>query len=165
MATMSDEEMEYSDTEVASTSTAAPAQQLSSAGKIHSIYLKNFMTHGEITVRPGQELNIVIGPNGTGKSAIVAGIIIGMGGSTKILSEHNKLCDYVKNGKDQAATRIVLHRDDNGGKVRFERHFGRDNKSAFAIDGKKCTEKQYLAAVNDLNIQVNVMIYTLISVC
>lgn len=153
---MSDEEMD-SDTE-AGPSNSTPAQQLSGAGKIYSIYLKNFTTHAETTVLPGQELNILIGPNGTGKSAIVAAIIIGMGGSTKILSEHNKLSDYVKNGKERATIRIVLFRDDNGGKVEFGRQFGRDNKSVFGIDGKKCTEKQYLEAVNDLNIQVICMI-------
>lgn len=145
----SDEEME-SDTE----SSTAPAQQLSGAGKIYSIYLNNFMTHAETTVHPGQELNILIGPNGTGKSAVVAAIIIGMGGSTKILSEHNKLCDYVKNGQDQATIRIKLFRDENGATVEFGRKFGRDNKSTFGIDGKKCTEKQFLQAIDDLNIQV-----------
>lgn len=154
---MSDEEMDVeSDVEEMANSSHLPQTQcISDAGKIHSIYLKNFTTHGELTVYPGKELNILIGPNGTGKSAIVASIIIGMGGSTKILSEHNKLCDYVKNGKDHATIRITLMRDDNGGKIECCRKFGRDNKSVFTIDGTKHTEKQYLQAIHELNIQVS----------
>lgn len=154
---MSNNRMEVdSDEEIANESGTSQAGRLSSAGKMFSIYLKNFTTHSELIVYPGQQLNILIGPNGTGKSAIVAAIILGMGGSTKILSEHNKLSDYVKNGKDRASIRLVLFRDNNGTKSEFRRDFGRDNKSVFTIDGAKITEKQYLKAVHDLNIQVNV---------
>lgn len=150
-----DSEMEVdSDEEVVNESITSQAGRISGGGKIFSIYLKNFTTHSEVTVYPGQQLNILIGPNGTGKSAIVAAIILGMGGSTKILSEHNKLSDYVKNGKDRATIRLVLFRDSNGTKSEFRRDFGRDNKSVFTIDGAKITEKQYLKAVYDLNIQV-----------
>lgn len=153
---MSDEEMDSdSDVEMTNTMHLSQSQQLSDVGKIYSIYLKNFTTHGELIAYPSQQLNILIGPNGTGKSAIVAAIIIGMGGSTKILSEHNKLNEYVQNGKDRATVRIVLFRNNNGGKSEFCREFGRDNKSVFTIDGAKHTEKQYLQAIHELNIQVS----------
>lgn len=124
-------------------------------GKIYMIHLENFLTHSEATVFPSAELNILIGPNGTGKSSIVAAIIIGMGGSTKILSEHNKLSDYVKNGTDRSKVTVTIYRDSHGNRARFCREFGRDNKSTFTIDGRKCTEKHYLEEVNALNIQVN----------
>lgn len=96
----------------------------------------------------------VIGPNGTGKSSIVASIIIGMGGSTKILSERNKLADYVKNGKDVAEITVTLYKDEHRNHITFRRQFNRQNKSTFYIDGQKVTEKDYCVRINALNIQV-----------
>lgn len=78
-----------------------------------------------------------------------------MGGSTKIVSQRNRLSDYVKNGKDVAKVTITLYRDENRRTVRFSREFGRDNKSKFTIDGKSVTEKIYLENINDLNVQVD----------
>lgn len=123
-------------------------------GKIYMIHLKNFLTHSEAKVFPHELLNIVIGPNGTGKSSLVAGVIIGMGGSTKILSAHNKLSDYVKNGKKSAKVTLILFKDEQRNRKRFCREFGRDNKSIFSIDGQKVSERNYLDEVCRLNIQV-----------
>lgn len=96
----------------------------------------------------------MIGPNGTGKSSIVAAIIIGMGGSTKILSERNKLADYVKNGKDIAQITVTVYKDERRNQKTFSREFNRQNKSTYHIDRRKVTEKDYLEQINALNIQV-----------
>lgn len=96
----------------------------------------------------------VIGPNGTGKSSIVASIIIGLGGSTKILSERNKLGDYVKNGQDVAKITVTLNSDEQQNHKTFCREFNRQNKSSYTIDGRKTTEKEYVNQINALNIQV-----------
>lgn len=98
--------------------------------------------------------NQVIGPNGTGKSSIVASIIIGMGGSTKILSERNKLADYVKNGKDVAQITVTVYKDERRNLRRFTREFNRQNKSTYHIDQRKVTEKQYNDEISALNVQV-----------
>lgn len=155
---MSDVEMD-SESDQEEELNTSNEQQNWIAGKIYMINLQNFLTHSEATVFPSAELNILIGPNGTGKSSIVSAIIIGMGGSTKILSEHNKLSDYVKNGKERSKISITLYRDNQGNRMRFCREFGRDNKSTFTIDGRKCTEKHYLEEVNGLNIQVNLVFF------
>lgn len=89
-----------------------------------------------------------------GKSSIVASIIIGMGGSTKILSERNKLADYVKNGKDIAHITITVFRDERRNRKNFTREFNRQNKSTFYIDQRKVDQKQYLDEINALNVQV-----------
>lgn len=98
--------------------------------------------------------NQVIGPNGTGKSSIVASIIIGMGGSTKILSERNKLADYVKNGKDIAQITVTVYKDERRNMRHFMREFNRQNKSTYYIDQRKVTEKQYNEDISALNVQV-----------
>ncbi|XP_031636219.1 structural maintenance of chromosomes protein 5 [Contarinia nasturtii] len=124
------------------------------AGKIVKIHLKDFLTHTEAIVHPSEHLNLVIGPNGTGKSSIVASIIIGMGGSTKILSERNKLNDYVKNGKENAHITITVYKDERRTQTNFTREFNRKNKSTYYIDQRKVTEKQYVDEINALNVQV-----------
>lgn len=43
-------------------------------------------TYDYVTFFPGLQLNVIIGPNGTGKSTLMAAIVLGMGGSPKVLS-------------------------------------------------------------------------------
>lgn len=50
------------------------------------MFLFIFSTYDELSFYPGDNLNIIIGPNGTGKSTIVAGIIIACGGDPALLS-------------------------------------------------------------------------------
>lgn len=49
-------------------------------GSITSIRLKNFLTYYDVTITPGPDLNLVMGPNGTGKSSILCAICLGLGG-------------------------------------------------------------------------------------
>jgi chromosome segregation ATPase len=48
-------------------------------GAITRIKLQDFMTYDYVEFRPGPHLNMILGPNGTGKSTIAAGIAIGLG--------------------------------------------------------------------------------------
>lgn len=77
-----------------------------------------------------------------------------MGGSTKILSERNKLADYVKNGKDIAQITVTVFKDERRNRKTFCREFNRQNKSTYSIDRSKVTEKEYIAQISALNIQV-----------
>lgn len=77
-----------------------------------------------------------------------------MGGSTKILSERNKLSDYVKNGKEVAQITVTIYKDEQRNTTRFSREFNRQNKSTYHIDERKVTEKQFVEQISALNIQV-----------
>lgn len=46
--------------------------------------MHNFLTYDDAEVHPGPRLNMLIGPNGTGKSSLVAAIIIGVGGKATV---------------------------------------------------------------------------------
>ena len=48
-------------------------------GAIIRVKLKNFVTYTAVEFFPGPNLNMVIGPNGTGKSTLVCAICIGLG--------------------------------------------------------------------------------------
>ena len=49
------------------------------AGSIVRIKMRNFMTYDFVEFKPGPHLNMILGPNGTGKSSIAACIAIGLG--------------------------------------------------------------------------------------
>ncbi len=48
-------------------------------GSIVRVKLTNFVTYTAVEFLPGPSLNMVIGPNGTGKSTLVCAICLGLG--------------------------------------------------------------------------------------
>lgn len=48
-------------------------------GSIVRVKLTNFVTYTDVEFNPGPSLNMVIGPNGTGKSTLVCAICLGLG--------------------------------------------------------------------------------------
>ena len=54
------------------------------AGSIVRVKLANFVTYTAVEFFPGPSLNMVIGPNGTGKSTLVCAICLGMGWGPKV---------------------------------------------------------------------------------
>jgi structural maintenance of chromosomes protein 5 len=53
-------------------------------GAIVRVKLTNFVTYTSAEFFPGPNLNMVIGPNGTGKSTLVCAICLGLGWGTKV---------------------------------------------------------------------------------
>lgn len=49
------------------------------SGKILSMRLKNFMCHRNLSVDFNRQTNLIVGKNGSGKSAILTALIIGLG--------------------------------------------------------------------------------------
>ncbi|CAG9801367.1 unnamed protein product [Chironomus riparius] len=128
----------------------------SDIGKIKSVAVRNFITYDELKFNPGSHLNIIIGPNGTGKSSIVAAIILGCGGKPSIMSRAKDVSDYVKNGKVKANIEVELIKSDNGDTTIFNRSFDKDSKEVFKIDGEKVSSKVYSDTVkNKYNIHVD----------
>jgi structural maintenance of chromosomes protein 5 len=52
-------------------------------GAIVRVKLTNFVTYTSAEFKPGPSLNMVIGPNGTGKSTLVCAICLGLGWGTQ----------------------------------------------------------------------------------
>lgn len=53
-------------------------------GSIMRFDLKDFMTYKDMSFCPGPRLNLLVGPNGTGKSSIVCAIALGTAGSPNV---------------------------------------------------------------------------------
>ena len=58
---------------------AAAGAELHQPGSIVRVKLQNFVTYTSAEFFPGPSLNMVIGPNGTGKSTLVCAICLGLG--------------------------------------------------------------------------------------
>lgn len=61
-----------------------PSRRKHQPGAIVRVKLENFVTYTAVEFFPGPRLNMVIGPNGTGKSTLVCAICIGLGWSTNV---------------------------------------------------------------------------------
>jgi chromosome segregation ATPase len=86
--------------------------------------MRNFMTYDFVEFRPGPHLNMIIGPNGTGKSTIAASIAIGLGFPPKVscvdqtdrgsadgmqvMGRSNDLKAYVKQGSEEAMVEVEI---------------------------------------------------------
>lgn len=66
------------------------------AGMIRKIQVENFITYNFVEIYPGPNLNMIIGPNGTGKSTIVAAIILGLGGTPKVVGRGKRYDNNLK---------------------------------------------------------------------
>lgn len=56
-------------------------------GSIFRVRLHNFLTYTDAEFHPGPRLNLILGPNGTGKSSIVCALCVGLAGSTKVCTQ------------------------------------------------------------------------------
>ncbi|KAI9318383.1 hypothetical protein BX666DRAFT_1876613 [Dichotomocladium elegans] len=106
--------------------------------------------------QPGPQLNMVIGPNGTGKSTIVCAIALGLGGSPGLLGRAKNIAEFVKTGEDEAMIQIELKRTGGRRNIVIQRTIQKaNNQSQWRLDGKMTPFNRILSAISDLNIQVD----------
>ncbi|KAF3917987.1 hypothetical protein ABW21_db0201386 [Orbilia brochopaga] len=125
-------------------------------GAIVKVQLENFVTYTKVTFEPGPSLNMVIGPNGTGKSTLVCAICLGLGFGPEHLGRAKDVAEFVKNGADSATVEIELKgfpADEMNPTVR--RKIGRDGSSQYWIDGKKQSHKSVSQLTKLMNIQID----------
>lgn len=81
------------------------------SGKIKKIQLKNFMCHSNFHVELNKNVNVFVGLNGSGKSAILTALAIGLGSKASSTSRSTNLKDLVKRGETSASIEITLSND------------------------------------------------------
>lgn len=126
-------------------------------GALMRVRLHNFMTHRDATFEPGPRLNVVLGPNGTGKSAFVCAVCVGLGGSPKLLGRAGSLGDFVKRGEESAWTEVTLRGRRVGEPIVVRREFkNRDGgASTWKINGTQVRHEQVLEEMKGLNMQLD----------
>lgn len=78
------------------------------SGKIVRIVLKNFMCHTNLAVDLNNRINLMIGHNGSGKSAILTALVIGMGSKATATSRSSNMAQLIKRGESCATVEIHL---------------------------------------------------------
>lgn len=124
-------------------------------GRIYSVYCKDFVSYNEITYYPKQYLNVLTGPNGTGKSTIVSAIILGLGGDPQLLDRSSSISDYIKCDKHSAIVTITINGRENSCKEDFKRTINQNGESKFFVNSKELSKAKFLKVVASYNIQVS----------
>ncbi|GFR42391.1 hypothetical protein Agub_g3263 [Astrephomene gubernaculifera] len=130
-------------------------------GAVKEVKVYNFMTYGgPVTIKPGPRLNLVLGPNGTGKSSFVCALCLGLNGSPKTLGRADNLRDFVRRGCHSFWTEITLSSGGEGRDhvvrrtVKTWHDHGTDRyESKWTINGRDATSKDVDKLVKQLNVQ------------
>ncbi|XP_973544.4 structural maintenance of chromosomes protein 6 [Tribolium castaneum] len=86
------------------------------AGTIIRMVLKNFMCHSMLEVDLSENISIIIGRNGSGKSAILTALVVGLGGKASLTNRGNSVKSFIKTGKVSGSVEIELY---NGGPMAY----------------------------------------------
>lgn len=128
-----------------------------SPGSIVRVLLKNFVTYEKAEFFPGPNLNMVIGPNGTGKSSLVCAICLGLGYPASVLGRATSFGEFVKHGKENATVEIELQKrsQDRANyivKLKINRE---ENTRQFWYNGQLTTHKKIHILTAKLRIQID----------
>jgi chromosome segregation ATPase len=124
-------------------------------GSIVRVQLKKFVTYDFVEFRPGPYLNMILGPNGTGKSSIACALCLGLNFPPSVLGRAAEVSSFVKD--QQGAGHIELELKGPRGQpnivVRREL-FANSKTTKFTINGKSASGAQVSERIGALNIQV-----------
>lgn len=131
-------------------------------GAVVRIKLHDFVTYSDVEVSPGPRLNVVVGPNGTGKSTIVSALALGLGGHPKTLGRSEDIQSFIRHGCDEAVIEIELAGEPSADPEEpqanyiFKRIIARERPGRWYVNGKSCSEAQVRQIIQqELNVQVD----------
>src|SRR5690242_12984133 len=139
------------------TATNPPNDDAFQPGSIIRVKLKNFVTYTAAEFHLGPSLNMIIGPNGTGKSTLVCAICLGLGWKPEHLGRAKELSAFVKHGAAEAEIEIELARgeDERANPVIRRVIRKEDSKTVFFINGKHATQKAVMDICRRFSIQID----------
>ncbi|KAK0079239.1 hypothetical protein PV326_008874 [Microctonus aethiopoides] len=88
------------------------------AGKITRIVLRNIMCHDALEINLNKNVNFIVGKNGSGKSAILAGLAVGLGARAQVTSRATAVNGIIK---DKCARGIIEITLTNVGPLAYKR--------------------------------------------
>lgn len=130
-------------------------------GILERVECYNFMCHDHFQVELGPLINFIVGKNGSGKSAILTGITLCLGGKASATNRGQSLKDFIKEGRENASIVVRIRNqgdgaympDDYGKSIIVERHFSKSGASGFKIKSENgrivSTKKTELDAITD----------------
>ncbi|KZV82440.1 P-loop containing nucleoside triphosphate hydrolase protein [Exidia glandulosa HHB12029] len=130
--------------------------EVAEVGIIESLYMENFMCHDRLALDLGPKLNLICGANGSGKSAALSALQIGLASKTTSAGRGGSLKTYIKEGKTYAVVRVTIKNqgedayraDVYGSRIIVERRFTAEGASSFKIFGTSDTGEKHSKAVS-----------------
>ncbi|EOD44791.1 putative structural maintenance of chromosome complex subunit protein [Neofusicoccum parvum UCRNP2] len=126
-------------------------------GSIVRVKLTNFVTYTSAEFQLGPSLNMIIGPNGTGKSTLVCAICLGLGWGPQHLGRAKELGEFVKHGAREAEIEIELckgpRQNSNPVIRRVIRREG--NKTSWSLNGQPTIHKEVTKLCRSFSIQID----------
>nr|XP_016851959.1 PREDICTED: structural maintenance of chromosomes protein 6 isoform X2 [Anolis carolinensis] len=138
-------------------------------GIIESIKLKNFMCHSMLgPFEFGSNVNFIVGNNGSGKSAVLTALIVGLGGKAIVTNRGSSVKGFVKDGQSSADITIILRNrgedayrpEHYGNSITVKQHISLEGHRTYKLQSSTgaiiSAKKEELTAVLDhFNIQVD----------
>ncbi|KAL8172905.1 UNVERIFIED_CONTAM: Structural maintenance of chromosomes protein 6 [Gekko kuhli] len=138
-------------------------------GIIESIQLKNFMCHAMLgPFKFGSNVNFIVGNNGSGKSAVLTALIVGLGGKAIVTNRGSSLKGFVKDGQTSADVSITMrNRGEDafkpelyGDTITVNQHINLEGHRSYKLKSSTgaliSSKKEELTAILDhFNIQVD----------
>ena len=138
------------------------------AGIITKIELRDFMCHAKFTISLGRNVNFITGRNGSGKSAILAALMLCLGVKASDTHRGKRLSEMIRKGHEGSAfVRVTLLNEGDeafrpavyGDRITIQRQITKttSNFKLYGADGKvHSTKKQDLVEMLDfLNVQID----------
>ncbi|XP_070543706.1 structural maintenance of chromosomes protein 5-like [Ptychodera flava] len=123
-------------------------------GSIVRLKMENFMIYDNCQFQPGPHLNVLIGPNGTGKSTIVCAICLVLAGKTSLLGRSKEVGEYVKYGHNSAVLEVELCNPAEGNTVIRREITRQGNTSTWRVNGRVTTLREVEETVKNHDIQL-----------
>ena len=136
------------------------------AGYIKSLKLVNFMCHEHFFIDFTPNLNFIIGNNGTGKSAILTAIAVGLGANASQAQRSGQLQGLIQHGKDKCSVTLTINNKGDfayqpelyGSEIILERTIGpRGSSFRVKVDNKfqDLKSSHLKALLNYLGVRIN----------
>jgi len=136
---------------------------------IKTLELRNFQKYKRAVFDFSESGNLIVGRNGSGKSTVVAAIVIALGGSSKTLGKTLPLHEYIRYGQQKAEIEVVICTESveklekhlqtklakNNGKteIRITRQITH-GVCSYRVNGQSKTASEIKAMAAEININV-----------
>ncbi|CAB3411049.1 unnamed protein product [Caenorhabditis bovis] len=123
-------------------------------GSILRIEFHNFLTYEHTVCKPGENLNLILGHNGSGKSSIICGICLVFGGSPKSLGRSENIKEYIRHGCTEGSVEIILADKQNGPQV-LALIIRKTKSHEYRLNKKATTQSEIKKLCKKYNIQID----------